>query len=148
MRPNEPSAPDPVRWVSFVRAIKQRGRWATGNAPPPPVLTDMKRFPRSLLIGVCLSLFGLLPQLQPVAAQPAAQWTTYRNASGTTVPFPADVFTLRGGEGTPRGEVFTTADGRARLHIFAFANDRNEGPAQFIKRVIVDDRRKLTYEPL
>ena len=104
----------------------------------------MKRFPCSLLIGLCLSTLGMLPQ--PAATQPATQWTSYRNDSGTTVPFPADVFTVRGGEGTPRGEVFTSADGRARLHIFAFANDRNENPAQFIKRVIVDDRRKLTYE--
>ena len=62
------------------------------------------------------------------------------------MPFPADLFTVRAGEGTPRGEAFTSADGRARLHIFAFANERNESPAQFIKRVIVDDRRKLTYQ--
>ena len=62
------------------------------------------------------------------------------------MPFPADLFTVRAGEGTPRGEVFTSADGRARLHIFAFANERSETPAQFIRRVIVDDRRKLTYQ--
>lgn len=104
----------------------------------------MQRLSPSLLIGLCLSLLGLLPH--SAAAQPATEWTTYRNASGTTVPFPAGVFTLRGGEGTPRGEVFTSADGRARLHIFAFVNERNESPAQFIRRVIVDDRRKLTYE--
>lgn len=104
----------------------------------------MTHFPRSLLTGFCLSLLALLPQA--AAAQPAAQWTTYRNDSGTTVPFPADLFTQQVGEGTPRGEVFTSVDGRARLHIFAFANERNESPAQFIKRVIVDDRRKLTYE--
>ena len=104
----------------------------------------MQRLSPSLLIGLCLSLPGLVPH--PAAAQPAAQWTTYRNDSGTTVPFPADLFTQRAGEGTPRGEVFTSADGRARLHIFALANERNESPARFIKRVIVDDRRKLTYE--
>jgi len=103
----------------------------------------MQRFPRSLLIGLCL---GLTLGLQSATAQPATQWTSYRNASGTSVPFPADLFTVRGGEGTPRGEVFTSADGRARLHIFALANEHNETPAQFIKRVIVDDRRKLTYE--
>src|ERR1043165_3920540 len=103
----------------------------------------MTQCPRSLLIALGLSLLAL--PAQPAAAQPGA-WTTFRNDSGTTVPFPANLFTVRGGEGVPRGEVFTSADGRARLHIFALANERNETPAQFINRVIVDDRRKLTYE--
>ena len=66
----------------------------------------MQRFPRSLLIGLCL---GLTLGLQSATAQPATQWTSYRNASGTSVPFPADLFTVRGGEGTPRGEVFWLA---------------------------------------
>jgi hypothetical protein len=86
--------------------------------------------------------FALCLLALPAQAQ---QWTTYRNASGTTVPFP-NLFTVRAGEGTPRGEEFTSADGRARLHIFALPNERNESPVQFIKRVIVDDRRKLTYQ--
>ena len=98
----------------------------------------MMQFPRILLTALGLSLLAL-----PARAQ---QWTTFRNDSGTTVPYPADLFTLRAGEGTPRGAAFTSADGRARLHIFAFANERNESPAQFIRRVIVDDRRKLTYQ--
>lgn len=135
-----------MRWVSFVRRDRTTLALRDRNRSQPPVLTDMQRFPRTLLIGLCLSLLGLLPLPPSAAAQPAAQWTTYRNASGTSVPFPADLFTVRGGEGTPRGEVFTSADGRARLHIFALANERNESPAQFIRRVIVDDRRKLTYE--
>ena len=98
----------------------------------------MARSPHSLLLAIGLCLLALPAQAQ--------QWTTYRTAGGTTVPFPADLFTTRAGEGTPRGEVFTSTDGRARLHIFAFANERSESPAQFIKRVIVDDTRKLTYQ--
>src|ERR1043165_9626025 len=95
----------------------------------------MTHFWRTLLTAVGLSLALALP------AQ--AQWTTYRNDSGTTVPFPANLFTVRGGEGVPRGQVFTSADGRARLHIFAFENERNETPAQFIRRVIVDELRRM-----
>ena len=93
---------------------------------------------RSLLLAIGLCLLTLPAQAQ--------QWTTYRSAGGTVVPFPANLFTVRAGEGTPRGEVFTSADGRARLHVFAIPNERSESPAQFIKRVIVDDRRKLTYQ--
>ena len=32
------------------------------------------------------------------------------------------------------------------MHVFAFPNERSENAAQFIARVIVDDRRKLTYQ--
>jgi hypothetical protein len=96
----------------------------------------MHNFSRILAAAIALILLALPAQ---------GRWTTYRNDSGTTVPLP-DLFAVRAGEGTPRGEVFTSADGRARLHIFAFTNERNESPAQFIKRVIVDDRRKLTYQ--
>src|SRR6187401_1058288 len=70
----------------------------------------MHQFARILAAATALIL--LVPPAQ-------ARWTTYRNDSGTTVPFP---------------------------DIFAFTNERNESPAQFIKRVIVDDRRKLTYQ--
>ena len=101
-------------------------------------LTNMTHSRCCPLIAIALCLLALPAQAQ--------QWTTYRNASGTTVPVPAGLFTVRAGEGIPPGQEFTSADGRARLHVFAFANERNESPRQFIKRVIVDDRRKLTYE--
>src|ERR1700737_1682582 len=104
----------------------------------------MKQLSRSLLIAMGPSLFGLSPH--SAAAQPAARWTTYQDKSGATMPFPVDLFTVHAGEGTPPGEVFTSADGRSRVHVFAIPNERNESPAQFIARVIVDDRRKLTYQ--
>lgn len=104
----------------------------------------MKEFSRGLPITLGLVLLGL--SAPSATAQPAAKWTMYRNNGGTTVPFPADLFTVRAGEGTPRGEVFTSADGRARVHVFTIPNERNESPAQFIARVVVDDRRKLTYQ--
>ena len=100
----------------------------------------MRQFQRPL-IALVLSLLSA----QPALAQ-GVRWTTYRNASGTTVPFPAELFTTSAGEGTPRGDVFTSTDGRARLHVFALTNERSETPAQFIRRVIVDNRRTLTYE--
>ncbi len=100
----------------------------------------MHHCPRTLIAAVAFVLLTLLT----LPAQ--AQWTTYRNDKGTSVPFPSDLFTVSGGEGVPPGQTFTAADGRARLHVFTLANERHESPRQFIRRVIVDDRRKLTYE--
>src|SRR5688572_28487639 len=74
------------------------------------------------------------------SAQAAFGWAVFRGDQGTSVPYPEDVFTVRSTERETPGDVFTTADGRARLHIFARQNERYETPAQFIRRVIVDDR--------
>jgi hypothetical protein len=87
---------------------------------------------------------ALLPQF--ASAQSGAGWTELRDEQGTSVPYPADVFTQRTSEGDTPGQILTTADGRARLHLFVRPNERNETPAQFIKRVVVEDRRNLTYQ--
>jgi hypothetical protein len=70
----------------------------------------------------------------------------FQDKNGTAVPYPTSIFTVREAGGTPPGQVFRSGDGRARLHIFSFPNERNETPTQFIKRVIVDDRQRLAYE--
>lgn len=93
----------------------------------------------------CLML-GCLALPPAAAAQSGAGWATLRDEHGTSVPYPADIFTQRTREGDTPGVILTTADGRARLHLFARVNERSETPAQFIRRVIVDDRRTLTYE--
>jgi hypothetical protein len=92
----------------------------------------------------CGLMGGLL--LQSAQAGPRAAWTTLGDGQGTAVPYPADIFSVKTTEPDTPGLIFTTADGRARLHVFVRPNDRNETPAQFIKRVIVDDRRTLTYQ--
>jgi hypothetical protein len=102
------------------------------------------RIPWAVAASVMLCL--LSPSGQVPAAPWEAGWTWFHDEKGTAVPYPAGIFTVRAAEGTPPGQVFTSGDGRARLHIFSFANERHETPAQFIKRVIVDDRRRLAYE--
>jgi hypothetical protein len=100
------------------------------------------------LLGKAIPAFaaGWL-MFQPQApAQPSAGWTTFRGNSGTTVAYPSDVFSVRAGEDVPRGPVFATADGRARLHIFAVRNERNEAPGLFLKRVFPKSRSQLTYD--
>jgi len=51
-------------------AIDNAGAAQQGTGHSRPVLTDMQRFPRSLLIGLCL---GLTLGLQSATAQPATQ---------------------------------------------------------------------------
>ena len=118
---------------------------ARRNRLPSCGLKSMNRFSRDLLFALGLCLLGLAAQ--PALAQPGAKWTTFRNDSGTTVPFPADLFTVRAGEGTPRGEVFTSADGRARAaHLRHSQTSATKARRSSSPRVIVDDRRKLTYQ--
>ena len=92
-------------------------------------------------VFIWLATFG-----QSEAAPWNSNWSLYQDEKGTAVPYPAAIFTVRAIGGTPMGQILSTGDGRARLHIFSFPNERNESPAQFIKRVIVDDRRRLAYE--
>jgi hypothetical protein len=91
----------------------------------------------------CSLALGCVVLLQPASG---ATWAMLRDEQGTAVPYPADIFTVKTTEPDIPGEIYTTADGRARLHVFVRQNERNETPAQFIKRVIVDDRRNLTYQ--
>jgi len=76
------------------------------------------------------------------------QWTVFRNDQNTSVQYPKGVFSKEDdqSEVTPPGDVFTTLDGRARLHIFAYRNDRNETPRQHLARVFPHDRRLLDYD--
>src|SRR5262245_24427416 len=94
----------------------------------------------SLAMGVCLS--------HAAAAQSDLEWSVFRNDKDTTVQVPRGVFALEDNEAevTPPGQLFTTADGRARLHIFAYRNDRNETPGQHLNRVFPQDRRLLNYD--
>jgi hypothetical protein len=56
------------------------------------------------------------------------------------------VFSVETGEDVPPGPVFSTPDHRARLHIFAFRNERGESPARHLARTFPRDRRQLDYD--
>jgi hypothetical protein len=88
---------------------------------------------------------GLLAPWPHVAAQSDDQWTVF-TAGATSVQYPSGVFRLEGGEGSPPGSVFTTGDGRARLHVFTVRNELDESPEQFMKRLFTGDRRLLDYD--
>jgi len=81
-------------------------------------------------------------------AQSAPDWTVFKNESNTAVLYPSGIFTLKedAADANPPGDVFTTSDRRAWLHIFVYRNDLNESPAQHLKRVFPRDRRVLNYD--
>ena len=90
---------------------------------------------------LALALIGLAP---PAAAAPH-DWATLQH-DGSVVQVPRDVFATDAGEGTPKGRMLKTADGRAHLHVFTVRNERGESPAQFLARVFPRERSRLSYD--
>jgi len=82
------------------------------NAPRPLALTGMVRL--SAAIVVCI-LSG---------ASAHAEWATFSDARGTAVQYPREVFPVPAGTGEPPGPMLQSLDGRARLHVFTLANER------------------------
>ncbi|MCK1668976.1 hypothetical protein [Bradyrhizobium sp. 153] len=69
-----------------------------------------------------------------VSAQPLT-WTTYAiPETGTSVDFPASIFSEAAGKPDGRGQRFRTADGRADLTIQAVPNASNDSPAAFLAK--------------
>ena len=77
-------------------------------------------------------------------------WTTFQDDRGTVVQYPRGIFAVEARAVESRddsvGRVFTTADGRAKLHIVALRNQRNESPARYLKRVFTNNREQVTYD--
>jgi hypothetical protein len=94
------------------------------------------------ICGITLALAGF-PQQAP--AQPG--WTTYVDAAGTRVEYPAHVFSRENGRpeiGT--GRRFSTADGRAHLSIYTLPNSRGQSPASYLNRNMRGPRSALNYD--
>jgi hypothetical protein len=98
---------------------------------------------RRLLLFCFTFAVGGFPQQAPAQSE----WTTYADAAGTRVEYPADVFSQESGRpeiGT--GKRFTTADGRAQLSIYTLANSRGQSPASYLKTNMKGPRSKLNYD--
>lgn len=69
-----------------------------------------------------------------VSAQPV-RWTNYTiPETGTSVDFPASVFTEEAGRPDGYGQKFKSPDGQASLTIQAAPNDANDSPAAFLAK--------------
>ena len=80
-------------------------------------------------------VFALASTTSIVSAEPV-KWTTYTiPETGTSIDFPASVFTKQTGRPNDGyGERFQSADGRAKLTILAAANTSNDSPGTFLAR--------------
>jgi hypothetical protein len=95
-----------------------------------------------VLCGIAMAVAGF-----PQQASAQSGWTTYVDAAGTRVEYPADVFSREGGGpeiGT--GKRFSTADGRAHLSIYTLRNSRGQSPASYLRTYMKGPRRTLNYD--
>lgn len=76
-----------------------------------------------------------LAALPSIVSAQNTGWTRYTiPQTGTSVDFPASVFTEEAGRPDGYGQRFRTADGRADLTIQAVANIANDSPASYLAK--------------
>ncbi|QPF83830.1 hypothetical protein IC762_29780 [Bradyrhizobium genosp. L] len=86
------------------------------------------------LIRRAVAIFSVALWTSVASAQPV-RWTTYTiPQTGTSVDFPASVFTEAAGKPDGHGQRFRTSDGRADITIQATPNLSNDSPATFLAK--------------
>jgi hypothetical protein len=111
---------------------------------------------RRWMMLAALTALGAFPHHAP--AQPAtgaglekagdpAAWLHYVDRrTGTSVDYPADLFSED--DGPPHegiGQRFSTADKRAQFEIYGLPNDDRDTPRSFVSRRLTVDKRILDY---
>jgi hypothetical protein len=72
------------------------------------------------------------------------RWLEYRDARGTQIEYPADIFSIR--IQAEKGEAFTRRDGRARIHMYSMPNSKGLSPREFMRTQFPAPRAILTYD--
>lgn len=104
----------------------------------------MSKFSSVFYLPVCsVSLL----MLTSAAALTQDGWVTYKDERGTRIDYPAHVFSLSKGRGPNGiGHVFTTQDGRARLHMYSVPNSNALSPEAIMRSQFPVSRSRLTYD--
>ena len=108
----------------------------------PNTWFNVLRSTLSVVIGTALSI-------APWAEQGAAQdrWSVYADQKGTRIPYPAHIFSVDRGHGeNGTGQVLTTGDGRARIHMFSLPNTQGDSPSEYLRKYFPVNRAALTYD--
>jgi len=80
------------------------------------------------------------------AAPGGAGWGSYRDKeAGVAFDFPGHIFAVDSAAQGRQGTVFTSTDGRARIRVFGAANEANDSPARYLKRVARPEAANFTY---
>ena len=97
-------------------------------------------------LAAAITLLALVPDAEArVREQSSVNWRTFEvPAFGTTVQYPADIFTPAGDPEMGVGQRFERADGRAVLSIYARAN-KGETPRTYLRKHLRVERSKLDY---
>jgi hypothetical protein len=99
----------------------------------------------SLVLG-CSAIVADAAARDQTAAERASGWGRYRDRNfGMTFDFPAHVFSLKSAEQGGQDVVFSTPDGRARIRLFALANEANDTPRRYLSRMAKPGEGRFTY---
>jgi hypothetical protein len=99
----------------------------------------------SLALG-CLAVVTDATGREQTEAVRAPGWGRYHDRElGMTFDFPAHVFSLKSAEQGGQGVVFSTPDGRARIRVFAVANEANDTPRRYLDRIAKAGEGRFTY---
>ena len=126
-------------------------------------MTPRRGFFRRVAGAMALGLGGFAPDsssAQPAAARSegrfgregprhaALDWQTFVVPEfGTTVEYPASIFSVPGGKAEKGlGQRFTSADGRAVLTIYSRENAAGDTPASYLRNNLRMGRAGLDYE--
>jgi len=129
-------------FVLTMTAVSVAVRWhleaaAPGAALPHAQEETIAREPRRVLAA--------LMELPP--RRPAANWTTYRNASfGFALRYPAGIFVSGGLQNTGNVRTFVSRDGRAVLRILASRNASGTTPARFRRSLMKERYAGATFD--
>jgi hypothetical protein len=100
-----------------------------------------------LCLAAAIILVGLVPGAEArFREQSSVDWRTFEvPAFGTTVEYPAGIFTPAGEPEMGVGQRFERADGRAVLSIYARPNKAGETPRTYLRKHLRVKRPELDY---
>jgi hypothetical protein len=107
---------------------------------------------RDLIRTIC-RICALLLALRPLsggtersAGASVLQWTVMSDAFGTTVYYPASIFTAdKGAPPRGTGRVMESADGQTRLMVYVEENDAHQSPASFVRSNLATPISQIDY---